>query len=83
MSEAERNNENHRGSYTISYDQLPECGGISRVKNAYDLAVTQNYFDPLCKLMDAFWKQLSDVALIPLTSEQYLDLKKLQPEYTK
>ena len=56
----------------MSYDQLPEYGGYDRRYNAYDLAITQNVFDPLCKLMDSFWRQLSDVALMPLTTQYYL-----------
>lgn len=60
-------------SYSLSYDQLPELGGFDRRHNAFDLAITQNYFDPLCKLMDPFWRQLSDVMLIPLTSSHFPD----------
>ena len=58
-------------SYSMSYDQLPELGGYDRRVNAFDLALTQNHFEPLVKLMDSFWKQLSDVVLMPLTTEYY------------
>lgn len=57
--------------YSLSYEQLPELGGIDRRYNAYDLAVTQNYTEPLCKLIEPFWKQLADIVLMPLTSEYY------------
>ena len=57
--------------HSLSFDQLPEVGGLERRINPFNLAVSQNYFEPLCKLMDSFWRQLSDVALFPLTTEFY------------
>ena len=62
---------------SFSFDQNPCNGGNYLKENPLQLALTQNRYEPMLKLMDQFWKQLTDIKLLPLTSSYYPDTKTL------
>ena len=62
---------------SFSFDQSACDGGNYLNENPLQLALTQNRYEPMLKLMDSFWKQLTDIKLLPLTSNYYPDPRTL------